>query len=71
MENKIILTCLLHYSSFAIFFYLMFTIGPLDFKIKYGNEEIENERLKKMYKLIFSLCWIIGIPLLIKNSKKN
>ncbi len=62
---------ILHYYSFALFFYFIFTKTPIRLKVTLGELEWFPDN---RFMLCFSISWIISIPftfiLTLKNIKK-
>ena len=62
MELELALTFMLHYYSFALFFYMLFKYTPLDLDLYKDGEKIDNPSLKKFFIIIVSIAWIYAIP---------
>ena len=62
MELKLAFIFLLHYYSFALFFYMLFKHSPLDLDLYKDGEKIDNPFLKKFFRIIVSIAWIYAIP---------
>ena len=62
---------LIHYLSFAIFFYFIFRYGPFKIAIKKNDEIINDFQLKGIYLALICISWITSVPALLLNSFKQ
>lgn len=64
MELELALIFMLHYYSFALFFYMLFKYTPLDLTLSKDGEIIDNPFSKKLFVISVCICWIVAIPLI-------
>lgn len=62
MDLELALIFMLHYYSFALFFYMLFKHTPLDLDLYKDGEKLNNPSLKKFFMIIVSIAWIYAIP---------
>lgn len=64
MELELALIFMLHYYSFALFFYMLFKHTPLDLDLYKDGEKLNNPFSKKLFIISVCICWIVAIPLI-------
>lgn len=69
-EVILMLIFLIHYYSFALFFYFIFKITPMQITLK-DKETGKEINTTKLYLLCFCIAWIITIPLVLLNSRNT